>query len=282
VKPVGVVGLGAVGGTVAEAFSRAGVPTRTYDRYLRIGGPRELAGCAVVFVCVPTPSIPGGGHDLTELWSAVREVGPHLDPGCVVTVKSTVPPGTCDRLAAEFAGLEFAHVPEFLVEARPLETFTKPDRIVIGASSDAATHALTGLMRRVAPVAPMLIVRPVEAELVKLCSNALLAAKVSLANELAEVCGRFGAEWTAVQPGVGLDRRIGPDHLSVSPERGFGGKCLPKDLDGLIDAATSAGYVPTLLREVAEFNRRVRGEALVEGNGRGEGVRERAGDAGHA
>jgi UDPglucose 6-dehydrogenase len=277
-----VVGLGAVGGTVAAAFDAAGVPTRGYDRYLRIGGPEELAGCGVVFLCVPTPSVPGGGHDLTELWSAVREIAPHLDEGCVVTVKSTVPPGTCDRLAADFPGLEVAHVPEFLVEARPAETFTRPDRVVIGASTDAARNALTGLMRRVAPAAPTLSVRPVEAELIKLCSNAMLAAKVSLANELAEVCARFGVEWTAVQPGVGLDRRIGPDHLAVSPERGFGGKCLPKDLDGLIDAATAAGYAPTLLREVAEFNRRIRGEALVEGNGRGDGARERAEGAAHA
>ena len=95
----------------------------------------------------------------------------------------------------------------------------------------------------------------------------MLAVKVSFANELAEVCERFGVEWSRVQPGVGLDRRIGPDHLQVSPERGFGGACLPKDLDGLIAEAATAGYDPALLRAMAEFNARIRREALAEGNG---------------
>jgi UDPglucose 6-dehydrogenase len=221
----------------------------------------------VVFLCVPTPPGPDGGHDLTELWSAVRELAPLLEPGTLLTIKSTVPPGTCDRLASEFPGLEFAMVPEFLVAARPLETFTHPDRIVIGAATDAAGSLLQDLLQRVAPTAPVLRMRPIEAELVKLCSNAMLAVKVSFANELAEVCEQFGVSWSRVLPGVGLDRRIGPDHLQVSAERGFGGACLPKDLDGLIAAARTAGYEATLLAAMAEFNVRIRREVLAEGNG---------------
>jgi UDPglucose 6-dehydrogenase len=252
---------------MAEAFAAAGVPTRGYDRYLQVGAAADLADCGVVFVCVPTPTGPDGGHDLTELWSAVRELAPLLEPGCLVTIKSTVAPGTCDRLASEFPELEFAMVPEFLVAARPVETFTNPDRIVIGAATDAAGSLLQELLQRVAPNAPVLRVRPIEAELIKLCSNAMLAVKISFANELAEVCERFGVAWSRVLPGVGLDRRIGPDHLLVSAERGFGGACLPKDLDGLIAAARGAGYDPTLLRAMAEFNVRIRREALAEGNG---------------
>jgi UDPglucose 6-dehydrogenase len=271
------MGLGAVGGTVAEAFAAAGVPTRGYDRYLGIGGVDRLAGCQVVFVCVPTPSGPDGGHDLTELRAAVEEAAPHLDADCIVTIKSTVSPGTCDRLADEHPNLEFASVPEFLVAARALETFTNPDRVVIGAASDAAAGVLRDLMRRVAPSAPALVVRPIEAELIKLCSNAFLAAKVSFANELAQLCERYGVAWPGVQAGVGMDHRLGPGHLSVSAERGFGGSCLPKDLDGLIAAATAAGYDPTLLREVAAFNRRIRRTSSPEGNGDiGSGHAERA------
>ncbi len=283
-KPVGIVGLGYVGGTMGEAFAAAGVPTRGYDRYLQVGAAADLADCGVVFLCVPTPPGPDGAHDLTELWSAVRELAPLLEPGCVVTVKSTVAPGTCDRLAGEFPGLEFAMVPEFLVAARPLETFTRPDRIIIGAASDAAGSTLQELLQRVAPFAPVLRVRPIEAELIKLCSNAMLAVKVSFANELAEICERFGVAWSRVQPGVGLDRRIGPDHLLVSPERGFGGACLPKDLDGLIAASRAAGYEPSLLAEMAEFNVRIRREALAEGNGGSAGASDRLGAerSGHA
>ncbi len=157
--------------------------------------------------------------------------------------------------------------------ARPLETFTRPDRIIIGAASDAAGSTLQELLQRVAPSAPVLRVRPIEAELIKLCSNAMLAVKVSFANELAEICERFGVAWSRVQPGVGLDRRIGPDHLLVSPERGFGGACLPKDLDGLIAASRAAGYEPSLLAEMAEFNVRIRRRGACRGQRRLRGRR---------
>lgn len=131
----------------------------------------------------------------------------------------------------------------------------------------------------------MLLVRPIEAELIKLCSNAMLAAKVSLANELAEICGRFGVAWPRVQAGVGMDRRIGPDHLAVSQERGFGGSCLPKDLDGLIAEAAGAGAEPELLRAIAGFNVRIRRQARAEDNGGPESdlaTRSESERAGHA
>ena len=97
-------------------------------------------------------------------------------------------------------------------------------------------------MRLIAPEAPILSLTPIEAELAKLSANAMLAAKIAVANDLALVCGRFDVPWSRVQAAVGLDRRIGLDHLSVSKERGFGGACLPKDLDGLVVASRSAGY----------------------------------------
>lgn len=259
-RTVGIVGLGMVGGTLGEALTRAGVPVRAYDLYREVGRPETLAGSSVVFVCVPTPSADDGGLDLTEVWAAVAGVEPHLDDGTVVAVKSTVPPGTSDRLAEAFPRLELASVPEFLVAARPMETLTRPDRVVIGARSPATATALSELVALLAPAAPVVVVTPVEAELVKLCSNAMLAAKVALANELAEVCSMFGVEWPRVQRGVGLDRRIGPGHLTVTPQRGFGGGCLPKDLDGLIAAAAAAGYLPRILEEIARFNREISGE----------------------
>lgn len=266
-KPVGVMGLGVVGGTVATAFSDADVPTRGYDPGLGIGRPEDLSGCSVIFCCVPTPGTEDGSYDLSILWSSVTEARPHLEPETIVVVKSTVPPGTCDALAAAFPQIEFANVPEFLVAARPVETFTKPDRVVIGARTPEVAATLSGLMARVAPASPIIVLSPTESELVKLCANAMLAAKVSIANELAEVCARFGVDWSRVQAGVGLDRRIGPDHLTVTPERGFGGSCLPKDLDGLIAAARSVGYPPALLEEIAGFNRRILREALTMGDG---------------
>ncbi len=255
---IGVIGLGVVGGALKEALEAAGMDVVGYDPYLGPGAPERLTGCSIVFLCVPTPSAPGGAFDTTAVWKAVRDVEADLADGTIVAVKSTVPPGTSDALALDFPRFEFASVPEFLVAARPLESLTKPDRILIGARSLGAAQAIADRMRRVAPGAPILMLSPVEAELAKLFSNAMLAAKVSLANELALICDRYGVAWANVQPAVGLDRRIGPDHLTVTAERGFGGGCFPKDLNGLIAAAEQAGYDASLLREVSAFNDRVR------------------------
>jgi UDPglucose 6-dehydrogenase len=263
VQIIGVVGLGIVGGTVAGAFAEAGFTIRGYDLYLEIGETQDLADCSVIFLCVPTPSGAHGSHDVTEVWAAVERLAPLLAEGTVVVVKSTIPPGTCDRLAASFPSLEFAVVPEFLVANRTVETFTRPDRVVIGARGGSG-RMLMDLMSRVAPGAPTVIVAPLEAELIKLCSNAMLAAKVSMANELAMVCEAFGTEWPRIQAVVGLDRRIGPDHITVTKERGFGGTCLPKDLDGLIAAANVAGHSSVLLAAIADFNRAIRGRSDLQ------------------
>lgn len=271
VNAVGVVGLGVVGGTVAEAFRDAGVEARGYDRYLAIGSPQELAGAEVVFLCVSTKGSGDGSLDSDEVWAALETIEPHLDERTIVAVKSTVPPGTCDLLSRAFPRLEIASIPEFLVAARPEETFRRPDRVVIGTRSARAASMLTDLMARVAPGAPIVVVAPTEAELIKICSNAMLAAKVAMSNELAGICRRFGVTWPRVQSAIGLDRRIGPDHLAVTPEGGFGGACLPKDLDGLIAAATSAGYDPEVLQAIAGFNRRIRGEEEPAGDAFGVG-----------
>jgi UDPglucose 6-dehydrogenase len=256
----GIMGLGTVGGTLRHAFDAAGIATRLYDPYVGVGTIDDLAPSDVVFVCVPTPADGDGGFDLSEVWAAVHDVSPVLRPGALVAIKSTVTPGTSDRLAAAFPNLQFCSVPEFLVAARPHESLARSDRMIVGASSDEAASLLASFLSAVSPAAPIVRMRPIEAELAKLCSNVMLASKVALANELALICEQFDVEWPVVQAAVGLDRRIGPDHLTVTAERGFGGGCFPKDMDGLIAAAREAGYAPTVLQEIAAFNRRIRAE----------------------
>jgi UDPglucose 6-dehydrogenase len=265
-RAIGVIGLGTVGGTVAEAFRAAGNVVVGYDPYLGVGSPAELAACGVLFVCVPTPASDDGSLDVSAVWKAMTDVEPYLAERTIVVVKSTVPPGTSDGLSDAFPRLDFASVPEFLVARAPMETFTKPDRVVIGARNTPTAETLTALMSVVAPAAPVILVEPKEAELIKLCSNAMLAAKVTLANELALVCEAFDVEWSRVQEGVGADVRIGSSHLDVNPERGFSGGCLPKDLCGLISASRSAGHAPVLLEGLAEFNQMIRRVALLAGS----------------
>ena len=258
-EPVGVVGLGVVGGALKEALEATGIVVLGYDPYQGEGEPERLSACSLVFLCVPTPVAASGDLDTSAVWKAVRDVEANLADGTIVAVKSTVPPGTSAALALDFPHFEFASVPEFLVATRPLESLTKPDRILIGAGSATAAQAVADVMSRVAPGAPILMLSSTEAELAKLFANAMLAAKVSMANELALICEALGVAWSNVQAAVGLDRRIGLDHLTVTPERGFDGGCLPKDLDGLIAAARDAGHEPFLLPRLAEFNGWVRG-----------------------
>ena len=258
IDAVGVVGLGKVGGTVAEAFRKVGVDVIGVDPYLGVGSAADVGRASVVFVCVPTPAADDRSLDVSAVWKAIADIEPDVAASTIIAVKSTVPPGTSDELAAEYRHLDFASVPEFLVARAPMETFARPDRVVIGARSRSTAQTLGALMRLVAPTALVVAVSPTEAELIKLCSNAMLAAKVSMANELALICEAFGVAWTVVEAGMGADTRIGPSHLSVNPERGFSGGCLPKDLDGLIEASRRAGHPATLLYQLARFNRAVR------------------------
>lgn len=266
--PIGVVGLGTVGGTLHEALENTGLSAVGYDPYLAVGMPGSLANCSLVFLCVPTPPAADGVLDVSAVWKAVRDVEATLAEGTVIAVKSTVPPGTSDALVADFPLFEFASLPEFLVAARPMESLRRPDRVVIGVRTDDAYRIIADVMSRIAPGAPILRLSPVEAELTKLAANAMLAAKVSMANELSLICNRFGVDWARIQASVGLDRRVGVDHLSVTSDRGFGGGCLPKDLDGLIAAAREEGHEAQLLVSIAAFNRWVRGSlAPVEREG---------------
>lgn len=271
-KSIGVVGLGTVGGALHEALEQAGFWACGYDPYLAVGRPDSLTDCSLVFLCVSTPPGASGELDTSAVWKAMRDIGGSLADGTIIAVKSTVPPGTSSALALEFPRFEFASVPEFLVAVRPMESLSQPDRIVVGARSPESFLAVATVMRAIAPSAPILMLAPTEAELMKLSANAMLASKVSIANELALICERFGVEWSNIQAAVGLDRRIGIDHMTVSAERGFSGGCLPKDLDGLVAASTEGGYVPSLLVAVSVFNRAIR-----HGGNEGEGTLESTG-----
>ncbi len=263
-QTIGVIGLGTVGGALFEGLRTAGIRAIGYDPYLAVGSPGSLAGCSVLFLCVPTPSGPGGGLDVSAVWKAMGDVEASLPDGSVIAVKSTVPPGTTEALASGFPRFRFASVPEFLVSANPMETLCRPDRVVVGATSQQAGNLIADVLRRIAPDAPIVFLRPREAELAKLSANAMLAAKVCMANELALVCERFNVKWSAIQTAVGLDHRIGPDHLTVTAERGFDGGCLPKDLDGLIAASQREGYAAPLLEAIRELNLTLRRQDVLD------------------
>jgi len=202
-----------------------------------------LRDSELVFLCVPTPEGPGGEVDSSFLESAATSLGRALRSvsgwrGFVV--KSTVPPGTTvgrvrPLLEAESGrrapeDFDVAANPEFLAEGSLWHDAIHPSRIVLGVDSGRMRQALDRLYRPYQ--APRLFLSPTAAELVKYASNALLATKISFANEISRLCESLGIDVYEVMKGVGMDPRLGPHFLQAGP--GFGGSCFPKDLKALL------------------------------------------------
>ncbi|MBV8748822.1 MAG: UDP-glucose/GDP-mannose dehydrogenase family protein [Candidatus Eremiobacteraeota bacterium] len=193
----------------------------------------------IVLVSVGTPSHPDGSADLRALRACVQRLRESdLAPGTAVVIRSTVPPGTSDEIAAALAGhTEVAFAPEFLREGSAVRDFLCPDRTVVGADDAVAAAAAYARLFE-ALGAPVMITSRANAELIKAASNAFLAMKITFANEIANLCDAFGADSLDVLRGVGYDHRIGSAFLA--PGIGFGGPCFEKDLKSLKRVAEHA------------------------------------------
>ncbi|QTD96093.1 UDP-glucose dehydrogenase family protein [Streptomyces cyanogenus] len=211
-----------------------------------------VAEAEVVFLCLPTPMGAGGAADLAAVEAVAGEIRDVLRPGCVVVNKSTVPVGTCERVAALLGRGDVTVVsnPEFLREGRAVHDFLHPDRIVIGAGDRAAARRVADLYA--ALDAPLVLTDPASAELTKYAANFFLAMKLSFANNLATLCERFGADIADVTEGIGRDPRIGSAFLRPGP--GWGGSCLPKDTHALLTMCDRSGVDFPLLSATIETN----------------------------
>ena len=230
------------------------------------GTARDLAVADVVVIAVGTPTGIGGMPDLAQLDGAISEIAARSRDGTVVIVRSTVPVGTCDRLqAGPLRRSRVVSNPEFLREGHALQDALAPDRIVAGGP-DEARPMIEALYRRVIDgsalpagvqargVVPFLWMSARSAELAKYAANGFLATKLSFANEIANLAESIGADPTAVLGSMGLDPRIGPQHLR--PGLGWGGSCFPKDTRALQAIADGAGYDFVVLRAAIEQNAR--------------------------
>jgi UDPglucose 6-dehydrogenase len=218
----------------------------------------------VIFIAVGTPPDEDGSADLTYVLEVARSIGSHIDRRVVVVNKSTVPVGTADRVrsavSAELSrrgvSVEFDVVsnPEFLKEGAAVEDCLRPDRIIVGASSERAVAVLRKLY---APFNRnhdrMVVMDERSAELTKYAANAMLATKISFMNEIANIAERVGADVELVRQGIGSDPRIG--YHFIYPGAGYGGSCFPKDVQALERTARSHGYSAQLLTAVEAVNR---------------------------
>jgi UDPglucose 6-dehydrogenase len=212
----------------------------------------------VVFLALPTPPGEDGSADLKYVLGVARDLGNILTEYKVIVDKSTVPVGTADKVRnaiAENYKYEFDVVsnPEFLREGVAVDDFMKPDRVVIGTSSDRARKVMSDLY---APYVrqgnPVIFMDEKSAELTKYAANSFLATKISFMNEIAQLCERLGADVDMVRRGIGSDDRIGKRFLF--PGIGYGGSCFPKDVQALIKSSEEVNYDFQILKAVEDVN----------------------------
>lgn len=225
--------------------------------------PSSIAHAQIIFIAVGTPPDEDGSADLQYVLGVAKTIGRHLDRYAVVVNKSTVPVGTADRVrkavAAELsvrgADIDFDVVsnPEFLKEGDAVEDCLRPDRIVIGSSSERAIELLRKLYAPFNRNHDRTVVMDVRsAELTKYAANAMLATKISFMNEIANIAELVGADVELVRQGIGSDPRIG--YHFIYPGAGYGGSCFPKDVQALERTARSVGYEARLLGAVEAVN----------------------------
>ena len=190
-----------------------------------------------VFVCVGTPQDESGAADLRILNSAAQEVAPALPAGGIMIIKSTVPVGTCQKIAQSLnrTDLLVASNPEFLREGTAIKDFMEPDRIVVGANSPEVAKKVMSLYDAID--SPKLETSLESSELIKYAANAYLAMRLSFTNDIANLAEATKANVDEVLFGMGLDKRIGNSFLKPGP--GWGGSCFPKDTSALVSIAKS-------------------------------------------
>jgi len=215
----------------------------------------------IIIIAVGTPQTIDGKPDLSNLISVTKKLGIYLSKNIfenpIIVVKSTVPPGTTEKIVhplineiTKDKNVICCSNPEFLSEGNAIYDFTHPDRIIIGSNDKFASDTLLNLYSEIA--CPKIITTPKTAEMIKYVSNSFLATKISFANEIGNICKKLGIDTYDVMNGVGLDHRI--NNYFLNSGIGFGGSCLPKDLNALINLAQINGETPYLLQSVRTVN----------------------------
>lgn len=225
--------------------------------------PQALKESKIIFIAVDTPSTKNGKADLSSIKNVCTELAKNLREGTIIIEKSTVPVGTSDiikksirkHLPKKQKNIHFhvASNPEFLKEGSAVDDFTKPDRIIIGLDDDRLKETFNNLYRPFnRRYEKMHFMDIKSAELTKYASNAMLATKISFINELSNIAERLGADIDVIRKGIGADKRIGYEFLY--PGCGYGGSCLPKDVNALIHTSSLNKYTANLLLSVVKVN----------------------------
>ena len=229
--------------------------------------PDAVEFADIIFLALPTPPTEDGSADLKYVLGVASEIGTLLKDYRVVVNKSTVPVGTADKVRDAISAqtdVEFDVVsnPEFLREGFAVQDFMKPERIVVGSSSERATEMMRRLYKPfVMSGNPVIFMDERSAEVTKYAANSFLATKISFMNEISNLCDRVGADVDNVRKGIGTDSRIGKRFLF--PGVGYGGSCFPKDVSALFKTSQEYDYAFRILDAVMEVNQ-LQKQLLVE------------------
>ena len=217
-----------------------------------------IEGAKILFLALPTPPGEDGSADLKYILGVANDLGKLIKEYVVVVDKSTVPVGTAEKVydaisKSSSVAVDVVSNPEFLREGVAVDDFMKPDRVVIGTSSERAKKLMNELY---APFVrsgnPLIFMDIRSAELTKYAANSFLAMKISFMNEIAQLSEKLGADVDMVRLGIGSDTRIGKRFLF--PGIGYGGSCFPKDVHALVKSAEEASYDFKILKAVMDVN----------------------------
>ena len=243
---IGIIGQGYVGPAVKEVFSKH-YEVDTYDLdkdKCSVDYLEDLVELTnIIFICVPTPMKKDGSCDTSIVEAVVKDINDMVVSRNVsdriVAIKSTIPPGTTNRLNKECKNISVIFNPEFLTEANFIDDFKNQNRIIIGGERPSTTR-LRQVYSLAFPNAKIVKTGSITAEMVKYFTNTFLATKVSFANEMKMICDGLNIDYDKVVEYSTYDERLGKSHWAVpgpDGKLGFGGSCFPKDLNALIHLA---------------------------------------------
>ena len=267
---LGVLGVGYVGSAVSECFElllQDKVEIREYDKFKPTESLETVVNHSnVLFVCVPTPMREDGSCDTTIVESVVEELNATASKPKAVVIKSTLPPGTTQRLQDKYPKHSFVFNPEFLTEKRFIEDFLEQDRIILGFTSnkqqffrvDKLFQDFIGAQKKSALIVK---VPSEQAEMLKYATNCFLATKLSFFNEIYQICQAANVDYGSVVSMLKLDKRVGGSHMGVpgpDGQLGWAKSCFPKDINALISFAKDSGVDPLMLESACTKNLLVR------------------------
>lgn len=251
-RDVAIMGTGMVGGALERYFISIGIKPRVYDKFQRRGSLAGINDAEVIFVAVPTPF-----DEQKESFddSYLRNALDQIKGAKIVVIKSTVLPGTTEKLQKEYPQFRLMVNPEFLTEQTADQDMKYPDRQLLGYTTQS--YSIAGEILALLPLAPFERIVPASvAEMAKYFGNNWFSVKVVFANQMYDLCRQLAIDYDLVKECAAADKRIGRSHLDIFHKgyRGYSGKCLPKDIRALIKLADERGIDLRLHKTVEEIN----------------------------